>query len=206
MKKVLVFLLLFFSMFIFLSCSSNTEDIKDTSDESSTVAENTSTDTHDKLVAYFSYTGNTKRVAEYISKEIDGELFEIEPKEPYTEEDTDYNNQNSRSKVETADETARPEIVGKVDDMDKYNYVFLGYPIWNGEAPRVIDTFLDSYDFSGKIIIPFCTSTSSGIGNSATNLEGLAPGADWEQGIRFASDVDDQTIQDWLDSLDLNNK
>ena len=116
------------------------------------------------LVAYFSCTNTTEGIAELIAEETFGTLFEIVPEDPYTDADLNYNNSNSRATKEQNDSSIRPAITQTVDDMEQYNVIFLGYPIWWGQAPRIISTFLESYDFSGKNIIPFCTSHSSGIG------------------------------------------
>ena len=155
------------------------------------------------LVAYFSATGNTKGVAERIAQLTGADLYEIVPAQPYTDADLDYTDPNSRSQVEGDDPDARPEIAGGVEEMEAYTTVFLGYPIWNGQAPRIISTFLESYDFSGKTIVPFCTSGSSPIGSSARNVEGLTTGATWLEGQRFAAGVSAEELQAWLDGLAL---
>ncbi len=155
------------------------------------------------LVAYFSATGNTENIAVHIAELTEAELYEIVPETPYTEADLDYTNPDSRSQAENDDPGARPEISGQVENMEDYSAVFLGYPIWNGQAPKIISTFLESYDFSGKTIVPFCTSGSSPIGSSAENLRSLAPGADWLEGMRFSGSSDRDTVSDWISSLGL---
>ena len=155
------------------------------------------------LVAYFSATGNTKGVAEQIADLTGGDLYEIVPSEPYTDEDLDYTNPDSRSQVEGDDPAARPAIGSELADLDGYATVYLGYPIWNGQAPKIISTFLESYDFSGITIVPFCTSASSGIGSSAESLEPLADSAEWLEGERFDAEVSASDIQAWLDGLGL---
>ena len=122
------------------------------------------------LTAVFSASGRTKRVGEEIARISGSDFFEIVPKEIYTSDDLNWVNRNSRSSIEMNDPAARPEISGTVDDMDSYDTVIIGYPIWWGVAPRIIETFLESYDFSGKTIIPFCTSGGSGLGRSDTAL------------------------------------
>ncbi len=118
------------------------------------------------LVAVFSASGVTKRVGEEIAREAGADFYEIVPKDIYTSADLDWMNKKSRSSVEMNDPAARPQIAGSVTDMDSYDTVILGFPIWWGVAPRIIDTFLESYDFSGKKIVPFCTSGGSGVGRS----------------------------------------
>lgn len=155
------------------------------------------------LVSYFSATNNTKGVAEKIAKATGGTLYQIVPSIPYTQEDLNYSNSNSRSSIEQNDPNSRPEINGSVENMESYKTVFLGYPIWWGEAPRIIYTFLESYDFSNKTIIPFCTSGSSPIGNSAKHLESLTKGATWLEGTRFSSNVSQEIIDDYVINLGL---
>ena len=158
----------------------------------------------DVLVAYFSATSNTETIAGHLQGILDADLYEIMPEVPYTSADLDYTDSNSRSQVEGRDPDARPAISGSVENMEDYEVIFLGYPIWNGQAPKIISTFLESYDFSGKVIVPFCTSDSSVIGSSARNVEGLAPGATWLDGQRFADSAGQETVEQWVDSLDLD--
>ena len=159
-------------------------------------------ETTDILIAYFSCTNTTEDIAEHIQKETKGTLYEIVPEVPYTADDLKYYT-NGRADKEQADPSARPAIDESVENMEKYDVVFLGYPIWHGQAPRIISTFLESYDFSGKTIVPFCTSHSSGIGSSDTNLHALAPNAEWVSGRRFSSGTSQSTVADWIESLDL---
>jgi len=121
------------------------------------------------LVAYFSATNTTQGIAEHIANGLSADIYEIVPEEPYTDADLNYNDNNSRTTIEMNDPDARPAISGSVEDMEQYDIVFIGYPIWWGEAPRIVSTFVESYDFSGKTIVPFCTSGGSGVGSSATN-------------------------------------
>ncbi len=157
------------------------------------------------LIAYFSCTDTTKGIAKHIEAETKGTSYEITPQVPYTEDDLKYYT-NCRADREQADPTARPAISGSVEDIDKYSIVFLGYPIWHGQAPKIIYTFLESYDFSNKTVIPFCTSHSSGIGSSDTNLHSLAPDAEWKSGKRFASGTSQTGVKDWIDSLDIKTE
>ena len=156
------------------------------------------------LVAYFSATGNTEHIAECLQAILDADLYEIVPEVPYTSADLDYTNSSSRSQVEGRDPDARPAISGSVEDMEAYDVIFLGYPIWNGQAPKIISTFLESYDFAGKTIVPFCTSGSSGIGSSARNVEGLTSGATWLGGQRFSGGASQETVEQWVDTLGLD--
>ena len=164
------------------------------SDESTATTETTSSKT---LVAYFSATGNTKSIAESIADGLFADIYEIVPKEPYTDADLDYNDDNSRSTLEMNDSSARPEISGIIENFEQYDTIFLGYPIWWGDAPRIMDTFVESYDFTGKTVIPFCTSGGSGIGSSAANLEKLAGTGNWLDGQRFSAGESAKEVQDW---------
>jgi len=153
------------------------------------------------LVAYFSVTNRTKGIAEYLADGLNADLYEVTPEDPYTEADINYNDSNSRTSIEMNDESARPTINGTVDNMDQYDVVFLGYPIWWGKAPKIMRTFVESYDFSGKTVIPFCTSASSGIGSSASDLEALTSGAAWLEGHRFSGSDSEATVMDWVKGL-----
>ena len=157
-----------------------------------------------KLVAYFSASGVTAKVAETLAEAIGADIFEIEPKVPYTEADLNWMNKNARSTIEMNDPNARPAISGSVENMEQYDIIFVGYPIWWGEAPRIVSTFIESYDFSGKTIVPFCTSGGSGIGSSASNLERLTSGATWLDGRRLNGSDSQDTVMEWVNSLDLN--
>ncbi len=155
------------------------------------------------LVAYFSATGSTAAVAGYLSDALDAELYEITAERPYTAADLDYTDPNSRSSREQNDPAARPEISGTVEQMEQYDVVFLGYPIWHGQAPKIISTFLEGYEFSSKTIVPFCTSHSSGLGSSADNLHALASDAHWLEGNRFSSSADASAVEAWASGLEL---
>ena len=156
------------------------------------------------LVAYFSATGTTEGVAGHIADGLNADLYEIVPEEPYTDADLDYHDNNSRSTAEMNDPSSRPAISGSVENMDQYDIVFLGYPIWWGEAPRIVSSFVESYDFSGKTIVPFCTSGGSGIGSSATNLEALTSGAAWLEGQRLNGGDSRDTVMEWVNGLGLS--
>ena len=156
------------------------------------------------LIAYFSATGTTKGVAEHIANGLNADIYEIVPEDPYTDADLDYNNNNSRATIEMSDPDVRPVISGSVENMEQYDIVFIGYPIWRGEAPRIISTFVESYDFSGKTIVPFCTSGGSGMGSSAANLEELTNGAQWISGQRLSGSDSRDTVMEWVNGLGLN--
>ena len=154
------------------------------------------------LVVYFSATGTTKRIAETTAELLNADIFEILPQQPYTDEDLAYYT-NGRADREQSDPSARPAISGSVKNMDEYDTIILGYPIWHSQAPRIINTFLESYNFAGKTIIPFCTSHSSGIGSSDTDLHSLCSDrTSWIKGKRFSSDTSHSDVNEWLNSID----
>ena len=155
------------------------------------------------LVAYFSATGNTENIAQHLETVLDADLYEIVPQQPYTSADLNYGSSNSRAEQEINDPNARPAISGSVSNMDDYDVVFIGYPIWWGQAPKIIYTFLESYDFSGKTIVPFCTSASSGIGGSISGIQALAPNANWLSGQRFSGSASLSSVESWVNSLDI---
>lgn len=155
------------------------------------------------LVAYFSATGNTENIAQHLETILDADLYEIVPQQPYTSADLNYGSSNSRAEQEINDPNARPAISGSVSNMDDYDVVFIGYPIWWGQAPKIIYTFLESYDFSGKTIIPFCTSASSGIGGSISGIQALASNANWLSGQRFSGSASLSSVESWVNGLDI---
>lgn len=149
------------------------------------------------LVAYFSASGVTKKVAEKLAQEIGANLFEIKPEAPYTNADLDWQNKKSRSSVEMNDKSCRPAISSKVADMAQYQTVFIGFPIWWYREPSIIDTFMEAYDFSGKTVIPFATSGGSGMGSSGENMQALAPGAKVMSGKRLMTNTSGKELADW---------
>ena len=155
------------------------------------------------MSAYFSATGNTEGIARHLQTILDAEVYEIVPAEPYSNDDLNYNVSDCRANQEQNDPDTRPAIDGSVDNMEDYDVIFLGYPIWWGEAPRIISTFLESYNFDGKTIVPFCTSASSGMGGSAENLAVLAADAAWLEGTRFNSGASQEEVAAWVDGLGL---
>ena len=155
----------------------------------------------DVLVIYFSATGTTKGVAEMIADITDGDLYEIKALEEYTDEDLNWNDSTSRSTKEQDDPSARPAIGSDPVSLDGYTTIYIGYPIWWGEEPRIMDTFVEGYDFTGITMIPFCTSASSGIGRSGTNLEENAGSGNWLEGARFGADVTSEELESWISGL-----
>lgn len=156
------------------------------------------------LVVYFSCTNTTKGIADRIVEATGAATWRIVPEVAYTSEDLNYNTSSSRANREQNDSSARPAIKGKCENLADYDVVFMGYPIWWGKAPKVIFTFLESHDLTGKTIVPFCTSHSSGIGSSDTDLHRLATGAEWKPGRRFSGNESKETIENWIKSMDLN--
>ena len=222
MKKNFLLLISTVFLFILTACSGNgisdesivsdTADISETSPEDSSADVNTEKDENsledaadnEILVAYFSATGNTEKVASQIITVTGADAFEIEASVPYTEEDLDYTNDSCRANQEQNDKTFRPEITGSIENMEDYDIVFLGYPIWWGEEPRIIDTFLESYDFSDKTVIPFCTSGGSDIGASEDNLHEITDSSvNWLSGKRFSTSDDSNTIEEWIAGLSI---
>ena len=157
------------------------------------------------LVVYYSATGNTEEAANYIAQATGGDLFELEPVEPYTDDDLNWTDDNSRVSQEYADESLRDvELVADtVDNWDQYDTVFIGYPIWWGIAAWPVDGFVEVNDFTGKTVIPFCTSSSSSLGESGQLLAELAGTGDWQEGMRFRSGVSEEDVQSWIADLGL---
>ncbi len=153
------------------------------------------------LVAYFSAGGSTKRVAERLANGLGADLFAIEPEVAYERSDLNWMDSSARSTVEMNDPTCRPAIAGTVKGMNEYTTVFVGFPIWWYQEPRIIDTFMEQYDFSGKTVIPFATSGMSPLGNSAKNMADLAPGATVIEGKRVSSRISEEEITAWAKSL-----
>lgn len=224
MKKTTVICMLFITLFCFSACgarsaseSINSQVTKQQSDKMSATLDLSEDKTEGEdekvnketmeskiLVAYFSCTGTTEALAEYTADILDADLYEIIPEKPYTEEDLAYYT-DCRADREQSDPDARPAISGSIEDISRYDTVFIGYPIWHGQAPRIINTFLESYDFSGKTIVPFCTSHSSGIGSSDTDLHGLAENASWTEGRRFDADTSENDIAAWLGKIGITS-
>ena len=202
MKKILYFLV-FLSLFL-TGCSNNSNIIDNiTTDESGTNEEVKSN--LNIAVIYFSATNNTENVATIISSYLDCELFEIVPTIPYTSADLNYNNSDCRANQEQNNPNSRPEITNSIV-VEKYNTIFIGYPIWWGKLPKIIYTFFESCDLSEYTIIPFCTSGGSSIQTSVSEIKNLEPKANVLDGRRFSSNISNEEVIEWLKSLDLNVK
>lgn len=214
MKKLLLLLLSVALMFSLVACSSATtsseDDRTEPSAETSAVSEvasdfNSTTEPEENghiLIAYFSWSGNTEQMAQMIQSETGGDLFEIEPEEPYTD---DYDVLLDIAQQEQT-ENARPALAAQVDNWENYDTVFVGYPDWWSDAPMIIYSFLESYDWSGKELVPFCTSGGSGFGRSLDKISASASGAEILEGLHVSgsgvSAADDE-ISDWISSLNL---
>lgn len=155
-----------------------------------------------KLVAYFSASGNTKKLAERIASMGEFDLYEITPTTSYSQEDLDWHNENSRSSVEMSDKSSRPEINKTLDTLEEYSVIYLGFPIWWYTAPTIINTFLEAYDFSDKIIVPFATSGSSGMEKVIDDLKGSgSPTTKWVEGKRFENNASDEEILEFISKI-----
>ena len=153
------------------------------------------------LVVYFSATGMTRGVAEKIASITDADLYEITAAQEYTSDDLNWHDNSSRTTKEQNDKSARPEIGSDPVSLEGYDTVYIGYPIWWGEEPRIMDTFVESQSFDGITVIPFCTSSSSGIGRSGKNLEENAGSGNWLEGQRFGANVSEADLQGWISGL-----
>ncbi len=181
----------------------NTADTRsDVKEEASRDSDKQETRTEkDTLVVYFSATGTTKGVAEKIANVTGADMYEIVPAEPYSSDDLDWNDDNSRTTTEMNDKDARPEIGSRDVSLDGYSRIFIGYPIWWGDAPRIVSTFVEKYSFEGKTVIPFCTSGGSGIGKSGDNLKEQAGSGSWLAGDKLDSGMSEDELQTWIDGL-----
>ena len=221
MKKAIALLIVVAFALTFVACSSGSSDNTtapndketsvqaDTEKADSILPENnaeTNSDTPAEdntadgktLVVYFSATGTTKGVAEQIAAVTDADTYEILAAQLYSDDDLDYNNNDSRATKEQNDKSIRPEIGSEKIDLSAYDTIYLGYPIWWGQAPRIMDTFVESYDFTGKTVIPFCTSGSSDIGTTGDDLGANAGSGNWLQGKRFAGGTSQADVEEWL--------
>lgn len=155
------------------------------------------------LVACFSCSGVTKNAADKLATAIGADFYEIKPVVPYTDADLNWNNKQSRSSVEMRNTSSRPTIVEKVPNMEEYEVIFIGFPVWWYIAPTIINTFLESYDFSGKIVIPFATSGGSGIGNCEKNLRKTYPNITWKEGKLLNGRITEDLISEWFEKIEL---
>ncbi|MCR5636103.1 MAG: NAD(P)H-dependent oxidoreductase [Clostridiales bacterium] len=152
------------------------------------------------LVTYFSAGGVTKKVAKKLADALGADIFEIAPAQPYTKADLDWTNKQSRSSVEMKDRNCRPEMAMK-PDVSGYDVILVGFPVWWYREPSIIDTFMESADFTGKTVVPFCTSGGSGLGDSAKNMQALAPGAKVLEGKRFSASASSDELKNWVEKF-----
>ncbi len=207
MKRIIALLIAAMLVFGLAACGGgSTESAEESSAETAesssgeTAAEETQNN-KDVLVVYFSATGTTKGVAEKIAAITGADLYEIKAAQEYTPEDLDWNDSDSRTTHEQNDPSVRPEIGSDPVSLDGYSTIYIGFPIWWGEEPRIMDTFVESYNFDGKTMIPFCTSSSSGIGMSGKNLESNAGSGNWLDGERFGGGVSEDDLKTWIEGL-----
>ncbi len=210
MKKILIVLLTLCLIIGLASCSGgSSEEVAETDNGTETTAEEQTEapETDDSgsgnatLVVYFSATGNTRSVAEKIASITNADIYEIKAAQEYTDADLNWNDSDSRTTKEQNDASARPEIGSDPVSLEGYKTVYIGYPIWWGEEPRIMDTFVESNDFSDITMIPFCTSSSSGIGRSGQNLADNAGSGNWLEGARFSGGASEDELKSWIDSL-----
>ena len=156
------------------------------------------------LVTYFSASGVTRGVAQNIADSIGADLFEIRAKQPYTEQDINWHDKNSRSSIEMNDKSSRPEIEVTVSKLDEYETILIGFPVWWYTAPTIINTFIESLDLSGKTLIPFCTSGGTGISGCERDLRNEYPEYNWKEGKRFTGNESKESIKNWIGGLNEN--
>ena len=227
MKKLLSLILLCSCTALFTACGSTESNSQTTTQQEQATIKPSTTAKEDKtapevtepnnatteaiesmennaLIVYFSRTGNTEKIAEYLIDITNADSYVIEAAVPYTDADIKYQDDNCRANQEQNDKTVRPEIANPIASIDSYDIIFLGYPIWWGQEPRIIDTFLESYDFSDKTVIPFCTSGSSGIGTSEKNIGELINIGNQLEGRRFSAGASKDEVKEWYDTLNLN--
>ena len=206
MRKILVLIMAMMLVLGLAACSGNSSetapnDAGSSEEASESQTEESTQNGADTLVLYFSMTGTTKGVAEKIADIECADLYEIKAAQDYTDDDLDWNNDDSRTTHEQNDPSARPEIGSNPVSLEGYSTVYIGYPIWWGQEPRIMDTFVESYSFDGKTVIPFCTSGSSGIGDSGRNLAENAGSGNWLDGNRFDGSVSEDELRTWIDEM-----
>ena len=209
-KKLSVLLVLCIILGLTACSGGNSEEAEDIDNTAETTAEEQteapeseeSGSGSETLVVYFSATGNTKGVAEKIASITGADTYEIKAAQEYTDADLDWNDDDSRSTHEQNDASARPEIGSETVSLDGYRTIYIGYPIWWGEEPRIMDTFVESYDFDGITMIPFCTSGGSGIGRSGQNLADNAGSGNWIEGDRLDSGISEDELKSWIEGLE----
>lgn len=217
MKKLLSTVMILALMFTFVACNNSTSSNNETTSKTSSTAsfdkssDTTSENNSDKtsngkiLVVYYSATGSTKAVAQTIADTANADLFEITPVDPYTSDDLNWTDDNSRVSVEHNDESKRDVKLTKTtpNNWEQYDTVFVGYPIWWGIAAWPVNNFINGNDFSGKTVIPFCTSASSGLGESGSLLAEMAGTGNWQDGERFSSGASSDNVANWVNGLEL---
>lgn len=203
MKKIVRIIMCLLLVCSVAACSNNSDSTAKTADSSS--KEQPETTQQNALIVYYSATGNTENIANYIADVTGGDLFELEPVEPYSDEDLNWNDENSRVVEEHEDESKRDiELVSTtVDNWESYDVVYIGYPIWWGIAAWPVNGFIEANDFEGKTVIPFCTSSSSSFGESGKLLEEMAGSGNWLEGERFTSSTSESEVETWILGLDL---
>ena len=211
MKKILSIIMTLCLIIGLAACSGgNSEEAADTDNGAEAAAEeqteapetDESGSGNTTLVVYFSATGNTRGVAEKIASITGADIYEIKAAQEYTDADLDWNDSDSRTTHEQNDPDARPEIGSDPVSLDGYTTIYIGYPIWWGEEPRIMDTFVENYDFDGITMIPFCTSSSSGIGRSGQNLADNAGSGNWLEGARFGGGASEDELKSWIEGLE----
>ena len=210
MKKILSILLTLCLIIGLTACSGgSSEETADTDNGSEATAAEQTDDTEtnesgtgsETLVVYFSATGNTRGVAEKIATITGADIYEIKAAQEYTEADLDWNDSDSRTTHEQNDASVRPEIGSDPVSLEGYRTIYIGYPIWWGEEPRIMDTFVESYEFGSITMIPFCTSGGSGIGRSGQNLAENAGSGNWLEGARFSGGASEDELRSWIEGL-----
>lgn len=210
MKRIVYFLLSFVFALSLAACgndtvnTNNSDTINSSANASNTVEDETEITSDKKvLVVYYSATGSTKAVAETMADTLEADIFEIVPQEPYTDEDLDWTNDNSRASVEHNDESKRDVPLKKVtpDNWEQYDTVYIGYPIWWGIAAWPVNGFVEANDFTSKNVIPFCTSSSSSIGQSGELLANIAGTGNWIEGKRFSSSISEEEVNEWINEI-----
>ncbi|MBO4591265.1 MAG: flavodoxin [Eubacterium sp.] len=195
-----------------VTATEESKETSDTSEEPTSESEDMQTEIEDSsvqtetgsdvLVAYFSATGTTKGVAEKIASIEGADVYEITAAEPYSDADLNWNDSNSRTTKEQNDKSVRPEIGSEKLDLTGYTKIYIGYPIWWGEEPRIMDTFVEGYDFGNIKMIPFCTSGGSGIGSSGKNLAENAGSGNWIEGDRLNGNISEEELKSWIEGLE----
>lgn len=210
MKKLLVIALSLMMVFAFTACgtpsssdSSSKADISNSSNDKTDPDSQKDSGDKKSLVVYYSATGNTKKAAEYIASATGGDLFELVPKQPYSDDDLDWRNEDSRVMLEHDNLEKRNIELEKstVDNWEDYDTVYIGYPIWWGIAAWPVNGFIEANDFTGKTVVPFCTSASSGLGESGELLKEAAGSGNWLEGMRFDSDVSESDVSEWVKTI-----